>query len=353
MELTKKQTLPFDIYDFFGYLFPGFVMFVYLSIFIYLVYYNQFVSFNLEPVKSMFLYGKYEIFFTILFLILFTMSIYVIGHFVATLGSFWLDRIFLYGTFDSPIYYLLNLENNNRSIYLEFTYRYLFVLFYLFNVISIFSSYYLFLNIALLILTVIIGIFFLRLFYEWEFFRNCYNKLKDLKLIDLFVNGFIGKFIKVLFDLLRILVNNNKQLPKELVESYETEFKSRFYKDYQNIGDDSLWLSYFFISSKNLEHTSNIRTWHQLYGFSRNIACSSFISTLLCSLYLLKYNFEKYYLSSINVDNNNLIYIIYLLIFSLIIGTIFYFRYFNLNQSYYTKNIIRSFITLSLNPETK
>lgn len=351
MELTKKQSLPFDIYDFFGYLFPGFVMLVYLIVFLYLVIGNPFEQQYICNENSFFQKDHYEILFTILFLVVFTMTIYIIGHFVATVGSFWLDRIFLYGNFDSPFYFLLDIENKNRSIYLQFTYRYLFVLFYLFISLSIFSSNLIFLFLSILFLSAILLIFLMRILYEFDTFKKFYDVCKKFEILKVLIDGFIGIFVEKIFHLIRILVNNNKPLSKDVIKSFEQEFIIRFGKSTHNIYDDCIWLSYFYISSRNLEHTASIRTWHQLYGFSRNIACASYISSLLCSLYLLITNLLHWLYPYVYKHNDNVTYVIFLLVFSLIIGTIFYFRYFNLNQSYYTKNIIHSFITLSKNSE--
>jgi hypothetical protein len=328
----RRIPIPFDIYDFFGYLFPGFLMCLYFWIFCKFT--------NIEFIKNLDSYKIYmsDTFTLLLSIVALIIIFYIMGHLVATLGVLALDRIFFYGIFDLPVNYLLNIEHETRT-YVEATYKYIFFISHLVFILTIFTYIR---SLRYIIYILILFLIFLILFrFFTEIIRFFYKETKVF--INIADNGFVRsvilrptRIIDPILNLIRMAVNNNKKFPDEFIHNYEKAFMNTFNMDYRKAKDENYWLPFFYVASKDQYHTNLIRNWHNLYGFSRNISCASYISVLITAGWLI-YHGETY-----NV------YVAYQLIISLIVAWIFYLRYLNLNQTYHTKNIIRSFLTLYL-----
>lgn len=328
---TKTYSSPFDFYDFFGYLFPGFMMFIYIFSFIY-HHHEKAIEWHNKAIN----YCFSNVFTTIFIVVLFIVGVYVIGHLIATIGSLILDRVFMIGVFGFPYNFLLDLEVESEEL-IENSYKLIFLFFNSLIVITLFeflwdSLKYVF-YFVLFYLSLILLIFIVY---------SSLNKARREKFFDFLKKVYAyrilyfipTKITNYLLGLIKILVNNNKPFPKEVIEIYAERFKSCFGINYETAKDDNIWLPYFYVTSQVPIQEPILRKWHHLYGYSRNICCASFIYIVL--LVIVIHNFD-----STNASIFNELLIVY------VIGIIFYMRYINLFQNYLLKNVFRSFISIA------
>ncbi len=164
---NNKYSLPFDFYDF-SILFPGFLMFIYIG---------SILHFLKPSFDAYFLSIEYlsnNTLMLILIAIILIIGFYIIGHFVATIGSLVLDRVFLYGIFGLPVYYILDLDHFKRS-YVEATYKHIFFISNLFLLLILVLQM---LNVNLTII-MYVGIILICLMAMSTFFRLFTELLRE------------------------------------------------------------------------------------------------------------------------------------------------------------------------------
>lgn len=328
---TKNYSSPFDFYDFFGYLFPGFVMFIYIYSFIF-HHYELAYDWHNKAIN----YCFSNVFLTIFIVILFIVGIYVIGHLIATAGSLILDRIFMVGIFGFPYNFLLRLNAESEEL-IENSYKLIFLFYNLLIIISILEYFYeplkyLFYSI-IIYKSLIVTIFIFYSSFNLNRRKLILDFLKKYKIYSILYKIPI-KITNYILNIIKILANNNKPFTKEVIFEYSYQFKKCFGIDYDKAKDENFWLPYFYVTSTNPVQEPVLRKWHHLYGYNRNICCASSIYIIFLMILI---NFWDL--------NRNQLYIELLIIY--IIAVFFYMRYINLFQNYLLKNIIRSFISVS------
>ena len=123
MDRKANLNIPFDFYDFFGYIFPGIAFIIYLTIFCS----YGFPSISLSGLFEMFTIKQQPVISGIVVAIIGIVSIYVVGHTIATISSISADRVLVNGIAGYPVINLLELNKEQRE-YSEATYKYLFTL---------------------------------------------------------------------------------------------------------------------------------------------------------------------------------------------------------------------------------
>lgn len=277
-----------------------------------------------------------NVFTTIFIVILFIVGVYVIGHLIATIGSLILDRVFMIGVFGFPYNFLLDLQVESEEL-IENSYKLVFLLFNSLIAITLLEFLwdplkYLF-YFALGYMFIILTVFMIYSSLNKVRREKLFNFLKKTYLYTILY--FIPtKITNYLLGLIKILVNNNKPFPQEVINMYAEKFKTCFGIDYKTAKDDNIWLPYFYVTSNVPIQEPILRKWHHLYGYSRNICCASFIYIVLLVIVI-------HFFESANASIFNELFIVY------VIGMIFYMRYINLFQNYLLKNVFRSFIAVS------
>lgn len=124
--------VPFDLYDFFGYLFPG-ILFA-ASMFLFM---SQFNFQDVEPLKStLTAFIDPPFIMSVAIVACGIVVLYVLGHFVATISHIIIDRVLIDGIEGYPINFLLNIPRVTRG-YSESTYKYLFALYNLLLILPV------------------------------------------------------------------------------------------------------------------------------------------------------------------------------------------------------------------------
>jgi hypothetical protein len=334
MEQQKQVfNIPFDMYDFFGYLFPGIILIIYSLVFILITgLHENFISYNniLNTFSNL---PWYIGFFVFLSRIIF---VYVLGHAVGALGSIVFDRVLMSGMFGYPVITLLKLGNYKRE-YSEAIYRYLFFFYHLLVMLILLIRFNeKFYYISLFVVFIIVSLSILRIFIKWykQFSDN--EKIISIANNDIFKKIFLWVNNNILIPIeivLKSLLRIDRSFPDDFIKQYNTIFKKSFNIDPKNIESENYWLSYFRAAAFNPHYASLIRTWLHLYGFSRNIATASYLTVTLSMIYVLLSPYHNTFALSVFI------------IITTIFGLLFFIRYWVLYHGYYTKSIIRAFVT--------
>ncbi|MBP9119673.1 MAG: hypothetical protein KBF59_02290 [Ignavibacterium sp.] len=323
-----KDYVPFTLYDFFGYLFPG-------------VFFSSGILWFMRKMDLKVIDSSYkhivEINATMPFVTGFIMVIlivaifYIVGHFIATFSHIILDRLIVSGILYYPIHRLLN-SKNNIDYKPGIIYR-------LIIIVLIIISWLPIINIDLaksyidIFGYIICGLLVIKTI---NFFIYNSNKLKSSKLLTLYkrCKNCLNNFLSVSFDKFILLLESVIQTNRLLDEGIRSEFNKKFQSKHptvQNLSSEQYWLPFYEIVSKNPTHATLITNWLHIYSFSRNISAASFLLSGFL-IVILNYNLEfdgiKYYISILNI-----------------VAIIFYMRYWMIYYTYYTKGIIRSYVT--------
>jgi len=327
MEQKSNFQIPFDFYDFFGYLFPGTIMSIYLLIF----FSYAFPTMNLSNLLTIFSIDKEPIVSGLLKTFAIIVLIYVIGHFIATISSIIIDKILISGISGYPILFLLDLKKESRP-FIAATYKYLFLFMNLTIVCSFFAiNPWIFVVLIFLIL-VLIGI---RIIIEISRQSN-WKMLESVKRQN-WIRYYIApmKWIDIVAKSANAAVGGDRKFPAQFIEKYKEIFNKKYQLDCKNLGSENYWLSYFITVRNDPSSLALFRTWLHLYGFARNLSAASFIMSFLITAIIIIY--QPLYLKPARLQ----------LSITYLIAWVFLARYWILYRSYYTKSIIRAFVAMN------
>jgi len=320
--------IPFDFYDFFGYLFPGLVAFLYLLAFFYYAYESgfQWVT-SLLPLTYHFLEG-------IFYFISIVIIIYVIGHAVATVSAVLFDRMIVSGIFGYPFVNLLGFKKKRR-IYHEAAYKYFFILLNLALITPLLNGKFASTNMVITILVFLMGVIALS-----RFLLEVMRKFIKEERIQAVGNREIVRlllvpdryFLAPILEALSRMMHTDKALPKEFINRYEELFRKQFGMEAKDAGTENYWLCYFKATSGNPYHTGTIKTWLHLYGFARNVSCASYIMAAGLTAWIF-------------FKGDNSLSVRVLLLIATANAWVFFIRYWMLYYMYYSKSIFRIFLT--------
>lgn len=332
--------IPFDLYDFFGYIFPG--VFLILSIGLWGVSCPQakliYIELWEKSTDTNFIIGLFVIIFFLVF-------VYTIGHCIAALSHL-VDRVLIAGISGYPVYNILDLNKEEQREYSDASVKYVFMLLNIFLLSPIFLQRNEMLLLNIMLLEIIGALIFFRIMisiikmtpYKRNEMRNYISMVGNLPTPRLFLKP--AKFVDLFFVLIKQVFQIDRKFPKEFMEQYSTIFKKNFNLNYKDMGSENYWLPYFQISSQSAEITNVIRTWLHLYSFARNLSTAAYIISSIIAIWLLK-----------NPNSDEAFLAHYQLSITLFIAIILFTRFYVLYSTYYTKNIIRSFVILNLPQE--
>lgn len=338
-DVIKESTrVPFDLYDFFGYIFPGSILFsaILLSLFFLgILTQQQLVRFFAEFES---LNWAVEIFLLFSVFVL----LYLLGHLISTTSSTVIDRMLVRATVGYPFEHLFEYYPTSRP-YSSGTHKYLFILGHLLFICGIFMHlgpffmgcfHCLLIFFGLLVALRIVSKLALNIIQD----ASPDLLLKIRKLLDKFTRHFyfLAKYLidplcKILYDMLSI----NRPFSAEFKSEYEQLFKNFSGLDPEKAGTENYWLCYCYIRSHSPQLDGVVRNFLHMYSFARNV-CSAVYIVLIFNLLIV-------YFQSVPPT----LYLIIWLTMLLLTALLLLVRYYYLYSSYYSKFIFRSFLTLS------
>lgn len=322
--------VPFDLYDFFGYLFPGLFLVLSLTIFMPMASPEKWACvINVINGNNTGLIKTY-------YIVSFVVLVYVTGHAIATLSSLCMDRIIMKGLIEYPVYSLLKLKEHEGKDKgpKGSTYKYGYILFHVFLLVSIFIAgnwFWQGIGYGLGGLTVLL----LLILLSMHIFDTIKKGIHDTAFLYKTNKSILKHIIDPGINILRGWVAVDDSFPDDFREKYKDRYKDTFSgMDPLNAGCENYWLPYFWVCANDECIARKIQSWVHLYGFARNIATTCYIMAVIIAIWIYTNPTlanKKAYLQ---------------LLIALIMGLIFFVQYWRLYHKYHTKNIIRSFMMI-------
>jgi hypothetical protein len=325
---TANFYIPFDFYDFFGYLFPGFTAILYLLAFYWFVYPGGLLwIISLVPTNYI------HVSFYYISVIIVT---YILGHAIATTSAIILDRMIVSGIFGYPHVNLFAISQGKR-IYHEATYKYIFFLLNLGVLIPlVIYNIQIARSIIAMIATLIglLAVFRILLEVLRPFIKKeTIARISDKGAFRLYLMP--DKYIFTpIIGALRAITHTDMAFPRDFVSRYETIFKNQFRLEMRQANTEVYWLSYLRVTAGNPYHSALIKTWLHLYAFARNMSCVSYLAASALALWIFT-----------NSDNSSEVKLI--LLAAVVSAWVFFVRYWMLYYIYYSKSIYRIFYSIA------
>jgi len=342
-ENEQKSQFPFNGYDIFGYIIPGGMFF--LAIYIFDYWAKTSMNFKHNPVltlvglfRPMHNNSQLNTFDSIAFVLAVILVIYVIGHIIAALSSFFIDRLLIKKGHHYPIKSILLKEPKNSEGAQSIK-----GIFILFNVslglFHLLSCTYLAFSYSVhaqnnIIWHIVLLVALLSVFISFLFMFSYNYLLNPLKPFTWIYNFFSKR--------LREIVGSEGGISKEVRKNYKKFLQSelKFKKD--NLTTDIYWLSFIYISRKSPSAVKLLSNWMHLYSFSRNLASGFYVAFIYCTLSV---SINSHLISDTNYQN---VYKFKIMVGSFIpvaywlISILFLLRFYYLYHGYYSKFIIRT-----------
>ncbi len=266
--------------------------------------------------------------------------LYVIGHVIATVSHVIIDRVLVDGVVGYPVSHLLRLPRRTRE-YVEGTYKYIFGLF---NAILLapvlFNSNALVQCLTTMLLVLIGLLIFLRFVVmmvradPWRR-RTLVPRIAANKWIRVYL--WQAKYlIDPVIGFSQRLLGIDRRFPGQFIREYKMLFRREFKMEPNQVGSENYWLPFFYMSTQRPNSIGMINTWLHLYGFSRNSAAAGYLSAAVIAACIYAYPEIRNEAARIQLA---------LLIF---VAAVLGLRYWLLYSTYYTKNIIRSFVECAI-----
>jgi hypothetical protein len=324
--------VPFDLYDFFGYLFPG-VLFVASVLFFYNNlspgFYNHWFSYSSNQYEIPFVIGIALVVGAIVIL-------YSLGHIIATLSHIIIDRVLIDGIEGYPINFLLKIPHTTRE-YSEASFKYLFACFNILLLLPAlpfqYSTIFVLIIVILFLILLLIGQrIIVMLVHNRANGHEIARRIGAKKSTRLLLVPSIYLFDPAI-EFLRKLLGMDRRFSDRFIELYRELFSKRF-NGLVSIeeGSDNYWLPAFDATSIDEIHDRTLHTWLHLYGFARNAAASLYLSSSLIICYLL---FKKEAYTDLVPMQLGIQWVL---------AAFFGIRYWILYSHYYTKGVIRAFV---------
>lgn len=270
-----------------------------------------------------------------LFFVIVIISAYVIGHFISTLSSFFIDRILIGKGWKYPYIHLLNSLKDDSKFPSFWFYLFIWINCFLFVIYIMPAINIIFgkiVNTAFVIeLTVKIFIF---LFYLIIILLCVFKKPNLPKFINKFME-FIGLITK---------------MEDQFINKFKTHFKNNFKYDCENADTNTFWLPYLLIKSQSGVLGESATSWRRLCAFIRNLSTAFY----LAFLYSFSWLGWMWYKDQILQWKEYKIYVLIIIPFLFFLAFfIFLWRYIYLHVFYLTKLVLRSFFCLCENNNQK
>ena len=328
--------VPFDLYDFFGYLFPGILFATSTAMFLFQVE-PSFLCSSIQNHSSA-IYSLPDVPFVwgLAIVVACTVLLYALGHFIAILSYIIIDRVLVDGIEGYPINFQLDIPQQKRD-YSEATFKYLFVLFNLFLLVPVLISDSTLLHVTLTAVLVLFAVliaqrFVIMIIRTTPAGRQTTRRLGDLKVFRLLLVP-SAKMIDPALGFFHRLLGLDRRLPDSLVALYKKLFRKRFPSLVPDeVGSENYWLSAFHATADCEIHERALHTWLHLYSFARNASGAFCLSASMIIGYL--------YFNPIACTPTMRIQLLTLWFLAGALGL----RYWVLYSKYYTKGVVRAFV---------
>lgn len=351
MESMKTNfSLPFNAYDFFGYILPG-------SLFSFglLYLFKDKMSFDEQQIECL---TKMSAFSAILLLLGLLAILYFVGQVIGCVSHLLYDRLFVRNVIGYPFQYILDLkprpDDSVRITYLFFAVFALQILivpllYEMLCRLSVFTNKggWVFCVIWLTAFSIPFFVsFILRVILVISRMRRMDNREHIVKKSDdssIEKDGHMVKLCKTLtraawyiFYPIRKLTSTDTKVHQEIRRMFldrmkeQTGFDLRTQAEYTS---DAYWMAYISLVKLDPRHDPKINNWLNLYGCLRNYSCVFLILSFIISIRQWMCILDG---KEILPDS------IYLLV-ALFLCIILFIRYWIIYFSYYTKYIIRAY----------
>ncbi len=322
--------VPFGLYDFYGYLFPGIFIFISSIIFFKYSFIDQLICNTIwstcreNGVLMVVLLGSFAI-----------VLLYILGHVVSTLSSI-IYGIINDGITGYPYITLLKIPTVIRE-YSRASHGYSLFILNMFILLPLFITDQNKIKIVAIWATIIIIILFIFRFIIAIFETNeqskiILKKIANNKLVRFSLLPY--KIIEIYITMLKKLISVDRTFSDNFIKRYKIKFKNDFSLISDEVGSDNFWLPYHKVNNSAPENVALIRNWLHLYGFSRNISTAAYI---VCFFMVIILTFGN----KVNYDAFRIqLFSTYIVAWLLGLG---YWRIFH---TYYTKFIIRTYVCM-------
>lgn len=337
---TQKLTwqLPFDLYDFFGYLFPG-VMFICALIILFppevleSALTSDWLTHPLLAKEAPWWVGVLVLFGATAFL-------YSIGHVISSFGAVILDRLLFRGIIGHPAYEIFQL-NTPIPASVRVCYEFLFAgaSFWLFHAASggALDRSWVNIIVALCLVPVL-----LRILDTWV---TTIKKAPGFELPSIPPSGIYERLMhphimlaRVVLDPLAKLFLRAARMDEKIPDSMILAIKKKLVSlrpqlDLSSAGQDAFWIAYNYVAQNSEVHRRAIHNFLHLFSFSRNLAAALMIPVVIAIADSVT---NKLLFTQFNHP----------VAVGLILGAwIAMWRYYYLFAKYYTEYTLRAFLT--------
>lgn len=356
-----RKFSPFNVYDFYGYLFPGAILTLFT--FFFVVWFTP-ISFR----NIMSLLEEAEKLHIVLGIVGgsgFVAVVYFAGHVNGTLSHLIFDQAFMKRVIGYPVYTLLGLKHGFCSFSRAFYFYLLLfgnVLILLPLVKMLFPDFagfpivygtVLVLLFGLLALGTIVGIMGgpKKILEPNSHKRGHYSFIKRAvrgitKMINWFFCSGISMSHRFFLPLMQMLTGSDR-VSDGVVQKFKANIKKLSGLPSEEIGSDNFWLPYIYMHRHEPEIEEHLSNWMNLYAFLKNL---SFVAFLLCfeisvAITIHYCNVAELYHVTDTIDVQ---IVVAGFLFLYISGWILAFRYWTIYKNYFTKYLIRSFSSLTI-----
>ena len=334
---TIGNSIPFSMYDFFGYLFPGLILV--LGLFLYGYFELHLRNSILEDQRQLLLdlkkiFEMSPLIFGTLLMLMGLVGVYLIGHVVATISHIIIDRLIVGNVIQYPYTLFLRISKKQRAV-ADIVNRVAIFLFFSMIVFCLIANF----TQENLIATIFFKVFFVAL-CVLVFIRICLiiiraykeeSKWPDDHKVYMWLIKESQSFDRIFTKPIQQILMIDKPFEDEQAECIRNRIKTKLNLDSEKAGSDNFWYPCLY-SMRNETYAKMIYNWLHLYSLNRNV-CTSFFILLLIPVY-----------SSFHSGNyNHSVWISVTSALMLFFGG----RYLMLYYTYYTKNVFRSFMILT------
>ncbi|SIN65421.1 hypothetical protein [Algoriphagus halophilus] len=349
-EVNNRSYFPFNSYDVFGYLIPGSIFLV--TIYVFDFWAKKTMGFKHNPIYTLFelfrppnfdgSQNSFSSFEAVIFILITLISVYLLGHIISIISSFYIDRVLIKKGHYYPISRFLIGESKNTVASNAVKSNFIFInvslsISYLLSGIYISLAYSVYSPTTIIwhslicfcylisIIGLILSISYTKHFTFWELPQKIYNYL------TLVLKNIVGK---------------GHDMSDSTIEIYKEFVEKKLRLDPLNPNTDVYWMTYLYVSRKSPSAVRTLLNWLHLYSFSRNVATAFYLSFIYS---ILSIGLNSHQVSSNSFGNfgkfNVLIGLIIPFMF-LCCSFIFLLRFYYLYNSYYSKFLVRSAVYL-------
>lgn len=296
--------------------------------------------------------------YSVIFVVIVACMLYALGHIIASVSSFFLDRVFVTKAFGYPYVSFLNLTSTGRIRLSTRFYRAFFFWVNLYLLIQYVSTYdgstlaslinnTIGHSIILIIECIIIISIVLKFIVGIKYWGTAEDESKFCECIKQFVikpMEWILEYVihwpfEAINSMFERYTKDNRSLSNEFIGHYREEFHKRFIRDYVNAGTDNYWLPLMYVCHVSNKSSVKIDNWHRLYSFARNLSTGFYLSFIYSFLWVY---FQSDMMNGWSGYSKNAVMVIP--IFYFLASMLMFFRYRYLYTQYYTKYILRAFV---------